>query len=1088
VSLNVIYGKAHSGKTTECYKIIDSILNNSNDKIIYMVPEQYSLDAERKISDKFSKIGGDRIEVLGFERLATSTFSKVGPVVCDFLDDNAKIMLVERILIKLNGKFTYFSGSAKKEGFAAIILDMIKLLKKNCVSVEALKKASENSDNAMFKLKIYDIIMILEEYNSFFNLPYADTENNMDLLAEKIEKFGLFRDTHIILDNYMTFSAQQFKIIEKMLVNCPTVTVTLTTDSTEYKTDFEVFYRAKLTLDKLYSFAYDNNVKVEPNKYLSANYLENDELNHLINNYFNSNISKFENETKNLFVIESQNAITEIDKVACEITKLVRENNYRYKDIAVITRNSSEYYPIIADAFERYNIYYNITESITYDKNFLCKGMMSIFNIVSYNYSLESIMEFVHSDLCDMGLYDKFLLENYVLEVGNTSNLWSSDKEITFKGSFSDKSFERVKKSIYYVRDCIKSFTDNFEGRKTVNEIVGAYNKYLAYINAEESVKKCVYKFKGKKDIQMAKQTVLVYNHIIKSLNQMSIYFGDIQLTFEKFYKILSASVSNFKLDAVPSGVDDVEVTTIDRFQATKVKAVFVVGLNDGTIPRGYISDGILKDSELEQLGIEESILKAHCDENYVIYRMFNCATDKLYLSYPNYDSNGGELGVSTVIPAIKRIFGKITVLENIYEKEAPICDIGGIVPTFKKAISGDADGFWGQVILWYKKNMPQMYDKIISAKNYTNQPSRLFGDVIKKLYGDNVNSSISRIENYNKCAFSYFVRYGLGVEERKKFKIDAKSYGTFMHEIIENFCKYADKLGWENVTDEICIQKAKDITKQVMFDNLGEYYTDSPRQVYLFKKITKIMETVIKNVTEFYKESKYVNLGYELDFSEGSEFDAITVKLDDGSTVKLKGKVDRADILQTEGGDLVSIVDYKSGKKDIEFEKIICGIQIQLPIYLKAICDNLGKSGKTVFPSAMLYYNIYDPVIADGKSYTNEEIAEKIKAELRMKGLVEENSNIPDGFVVKRNKVVTLNQIDKLCNSAYKKVKSSLEEIMSGNISINPICTDGTCTCEYCPYFNICNFDLDLKGNQYSVYGKMTKEEFFNYVTEMDR
>ncbi len=535
----------------------------------------------------------------------------------------------------------------------------------------------------------------------------------------------------------------------------------------------------------------------------------------------------------------------------------------------------------------------------------------------------------------------------------------------------------------------------------------------------------------------------------------------------------------------MPSGVDDVIITTVDRFQASKAKVVFVVGVTEGVLPCGYINEGVLKDYELKLLGIEEDVLQKHCDENYVIYRVFSSAIDKLYISYPTGDNEGKSLSPSPIITNIKSTFTNVTEIQNIYGKINKLKDVEGVIPTFNKIIKNYDDEFWSLVARWYKTNKPELYNIIKNAKEYTNLPPKLTFENIKKIYGDEIKTSISRVEKFNQCQFAFFLRYGLNIDERKEYKIEAKDYGTYMHEIIEKFSLFAEDFGWDNITEEICKEKSKEITNNVLNENLNEFYTESERHSYLFNKIVFAMNTVLWNITSFYKQSGYVSLGYELGFDENSDFEPITLTLSDGTTVKLRGKVDRADIRRTENGDFVSIVDYKSSAKDINFEKILCGIQIQLPIYISAVCKNLENKGSNIIPAAMLYYHIDDPVIRGEKNMSDEEIAKEIEKELKMHGIIHEYADIPSVFVAKKN--ATANQLNKLCKAAYNQMKNALEKMIDGNININPVYGNNSTACDYCPYGNICNFDTDVKDNKYRKYKKIKMEEFFAYVDEMD-
>ena len=1085
MSLKVIYGTVGTGKTTKCFEYIDHVVNSTAENLIYVVPEQYSLEAERNISSVFSEKALDRVEVLSFERLAKRVFSTVGPVMCDFVDDNAKLMVVEKTIIKVVGKLTYFTKNADVSGFASVILKLIKELKSNCIDCETLKHIADNVDNINFKYKLYDLYLIYSEYEKFFSFPYYDSDDNMSLLSKKIEKYGLFKNTHFIFDNFVSFSKQQLLVVTSLMKNSPKILFTLTTDSLEYKNKFHLFAKAQKTAEKIFEIASENNVEVLPNVFLEKNCENNIELNHLRLNFFADKKKIFDKKTNCLFICKSDNYNNEVDQIACEISRLVREENYRYRDFAVLTRSSDVYYPIIRDIFERYGIFYNITESTYSNSNFIYNALLSVLDVVINKYSFDSVFSFVRSFICGLDDESKFLLENYVLEAGNREQLWTEDKELKFRGSFNDYEFDKICNAIRYVRKCIGSFTDNFNGRKNVVEIISAYSDFLKYNDTENKIKNVIQKFKTDGNNELAEETLSVYNHFISTVNQMGLYFGDVYITFEKFYKILDSALSNTEIDTLPSGVDDVIITTIDRFQASKAKIVFVVGTLDSVIPCGYVNEGVFKDYELEILGIEEDVIQKHCDENYVIYRLFSSAVDKLYVSYPTADNEGKGLSPSSIVYNIKSIFPEVSELENIYDKINMINEVEGILPTFNKVIKNNNKGFWNTVSVWYKNNRPKMYEVIKNAEKYTNLPPKLNSDIVKKLYGNEIKSSISRVEKYNQCQYAYFIRYGLNVDERKEFKIEARDYGTYMHEIIEKFSLFAEEKGWNNINEEICKEKALDITNEVLYENLSEFYTESKRHSYQFKKIISAMNTVLWNITCFYQQSGYISLGHELSFDEKSEYKPITLTLSDGTIVKLRGKVDRADIRRTENGDFVSIVDYKSSSKDINFEKILCGIQIQLPIYINAVCENLEKKGNNAIPAALLYYHIDDPIIIGDKNMTDEEIADELDKELKMHGIIHENSDIPSIFVAKKN--ATVKQINKLCETAYNQMKMALEKMIQGNININPVNGNNSTACDYCPYGNICNFDKSLKGNEYRKYRKYKMEEFFDYVDKMD-
>ena len=56
---------------------------------------------------------------------------------------------------------------------------------------------------------------------------------------------------------------------------------------------------------------------------------------------------------------------------------------------------------------------------------------------------------------------------------------------------------------------------------------------------------------------------------------------------------------------------------------------------------------------------------------------------------------------------------------------------------------------------------------------NYTNVPEKISKENINKLYGDSFKTTVSKMEKYMSCPFSYFLQYGLRIQdEDEKYEI----------------------------------------------------------------------------------------------------------------------------------------------------------------------------------------------------------------------------------------------------------------------------------------------------------------------------
>ena len=113
--LRLILGKSGSGKT---FKIINEIVSRAqNNKIIVIVPEQYSFAAERTFQKKLKGMGKLNVEVLSFTRLCHTIFSMYGVTTEEKLEDSGRHILMSVALNKVKGDLELYSNYYDKIEF-----------------------------------------------------------------------------------------------------------------------------------------------------------------------------------------------------------------------------------------------------------------------------------------------------------------------------------------------------------------------------------------------------------------------------------------------------------------------------------------------------------------------------------------------------------------------------------------------------------------------------------------------------------------------------------------------------------------------------------------------------------------------------------------------------------------------------------------------------------------------------------------------------------------------------------------------------------------------------------------------------------
>ncbi|MCK9478055.1 MAG: exodeoxyribonuclease V subunit gamma [Firmicutes bacterium] len=1089
MSLQIIYGRAGSGKTNACF---DVIKKHSARETLFIVPEQISLITEKEITKRFSQ---SKVEVLSFERLAQRVFSTVGPVGIQYVDSSANYMLIQQLLFELNKKFTYLTGACETEDFGSVIAETINELKRCNITPEIVTGLVDMLDGPI-KLKMSDIALIYAQYNKLLEHPLSNEEDALPTALEKIVEHNLYSGINVVIHSFNSFSPVQFLVIEEFLRRADTVTLSLCTDSVFPPDDIsDVFYSAKKSANKLFDIARNNNVSVLPNIYTDnfKKYENNSELLFLEKTYFNYSSDKFEDNVQNVAIFSADNHFGEVEAAAQNILRLCREKKYRFKDIAVITKAMDVYAPLIRNMFEDFEILYHIDEKQNTMQHPFTRAVLSALDIIIHNFEYEPVFTWLKSEYSNAKEGDVFLLENYVLACGVTSAMWKNDKEWTFLPyGFDETDLEQINNIRKTVIADIVAFESKFSGRKTVYEISSAFIDFLYQSGAEKTVREKIAQYRKDGLIEKSNSLSMVWNAIISTIDSFTLSFKDKYITFEKYRSIFITGLKGYKINEIPPTVDEVLICDVNRFYNRDKKCVFILGVSNGVFPASYKNEGFLSDNDRQQLAdvkveLGDNTKIKQAGESYSIYSALTSPVEKLFLFYPSANNEGEALYPSTVIDRVKNLFPKLKEQSNLYKSSDIMPSVEGTLPSFNKMLT-DIIRF-SEVKAWFEKNQSQRLSHALTALSYTNMPAPLSPKAVSTLFGNMPSASISRAEQYNGCAFAYYLKYGLSAKVREKHVIEPAQTGSFMHEIIEQYSNFAQEVGWDNVSPNELEQKISEITENVFKKYLSEIYTSSPRFNYLSKKIKNIMSTTAKSISEFYKSSPFVPLGYEVAFGEGGNFPPITLDVD-GVSVKLRGKVDRVDIWRTKSGNYINVVDYKSSGKDIDYSQVLCGIQIQLPTYIKAVCETLSqREGVVSVPAAMLYYKFDSPLITANKNITDEQIWQGVQKNLRMKGLTLERDEIAEGIntVYAVKSTATGKNIDTICSVAHKKLLAAFKGILKGNISLNPVRVSGYTACDYCPYRPICRFDTSLGGNKYKSFKKLSKEEFFNHVDKMD-
>jgi len=664
----------------------------------------------------------------------------------------------------------------------------------------------------------------------------------------------------------------------------------------------------------------------------------------------------------------------------------------------------------------------------------------------------------------------------------------------------------------------IQNLKNNLKLSKTINDINRELYGFLIENNINKELEKKAQKLKEKGKLEIANEYISSWNILIQVLDEMVLVLSDEKITFEKYADILKVGIQNRKLGEIPSFADTVIIGDIDRSRSHKMKAVFIIGLNDGVFPSINKNEGFLDDKDRDYLKdkgfeIAKTTLNKLYDDEFNIYKAFTTAEEKLFLSYVSADNEGKSLRSSILINKIKKMFPKLEEKSDILSDNIEISTLektfDDLIINLSRLKQGEEiHKIWSNIFKIYQQDK-NWKDKLNSALDYLQNEENIYNiniskENIDKLYENTLKTSISRLESYKACPFSYYLKYGLKLSDQSLFKVESIDTGSFMHDVIDEFfCKISDKNLRINSLEEKDIKTiVEEIVNQKLKLKKNYIFTASEKYKVLVSRLKRLLIKAMKHILYSIKVSDFEVLGNEVEFKESKKYPPIKVKLEDGRNIEIIGKIDRVDIAKTAEGNYIRIIDYKSSAKNIDLNEVVAGINLQLITYLDAITKI-----ENVVPAGVLYFSLLEPIIKLTKDASEAEIEAEIKKKYKMNGLVlaEANvvkmmdntlikgaSDIIPAYIDKEGNVslskpgaITKEDFSNLQKSVNKTIKQIAKEMLLGNINIKPYYSmkNKKTPCEYCKYKSICNFDSNECKGQYNYIANFDKNVVLDYI-----
>ncbi|MCR5784977.1 MAG: PD-(D/E)XK nuclease family protein [Eubacterium sp.] len=1107
MALQLVLGSSGSGKTRCLYETLIKMADeNPTGKYIVIVPDQFTMETQKELVNLHPRNGIGNIDILSFGRLAYRLFEEAGKGIGNVLDDTAKNLIIRRVVSENEEDLKIFNGSMlKKIGCVDEIKSFISELMTYGVTLDDLAKMSDESRSENLKLKLDDVYLIYEKF-----LDKIGDENMVQegILAEAgilAEESSLLDKACVVLDGFTGFTPIQLKFLEVIMNRASDIYLAATVDeNTDINTVppmHELFYMSVKMIHELKEMAQRCLVAVKEPIYMKENhrFKGSPALLHLEKNVFRDRTGSYllEENKEEISISSLSSPKDEMVYAARKIRELLKEG-YEPGDFAIVTGDAVGYENYARTVFNEYGIpvFLDQTHNLVFHP--FVDALRAIMQMAEEDYSYKSVFAYLRSGFSALETDETDKLENFVLSYGIRGfRSWNR--------KWKRKDIEETDLEIINeIRETFVSETGEIceilrDKSKTVREKTRAFYDFILSLKMGETLRQKEEEFEERGDVVRKIEYAQVYRIVLQIFEKFDLLLGDEIIPADEYRKLMEAGFTSGSLGVLPQRKDAVCVGDIERTRLNNIKVLFFAGVNEGIIPSMQAEGGILSEQERRYLidggaslaygARENAMLK-----NFYLYLNLTKPKERLYITFSRANSEGDGIRKSYIIDVIKKLY------ENLEIKEYPSYDdeefsseslylpkgtLKAMANTVRKSVyeeSSITEDFKAGY-LWYSKNYKNGIDKVIDSAFLSNEKIML--KTADELYGKKIKASISRLEKYASCAYSYFLNYGLYLKERKSYSFESFDMGNIYHDAANIL---ATELEHRNLSFKTIDDNELEKLVDVSIDGALNKYEDSAlfstkRLSYMAKRMRRVFAKTAKNISSQMRAGGYEVILHESGFS-------LDYDIGEGRKMNLVGKIDRVDAAKSDDKTLVRIVDYKSYGKELLLNELYEGLSLQLALYMNAAMAEIKKKLKTneVYPGGVLYYGIRDPIVNASFDEDDNEIFEKVRKELRMIGYVNSEEDIlkemdyyvegasfvanysinKNGSVSSKSKTLSSEEFDAVLCFADEKAESLSKDIAKGKIDKNPYQLGDKTGCKYCPYSGICGFDRYIPGYSY--------------------
>jgi ATP-dependent helicase/nuclease subunit B len=1099
VQAHFLLGPAGSGKTWRCLAEIRTELRARPEgpPLLFLAPKQATFQLERQLLADPDLPGYARLKILSFERLAQFILAPRGGSGGNVLSEEGRVMVLRALLLRRQQELKVFRASARLTGFAQQLSLLLRELQRHQLSSARLTSlATRPGTPPPLRDKLADLALLLHAYDDWLQAhQLQDAHQLLDLATTALRPTPPQLFAALWLDGFAEMTPQELDLLAALLPSCERATLAFCLErepvaETSWLSTWAVVAQTfRRCRDRLAAMA-GCNVSLETLVHATGpgRFANHEPLRRLEANWSQPappavGTSPPADAGHSIRLVTCADAEAEAVRAAHEVLRHVRAGG-RFRECAVIVRSLDPYHAVLARVFRRYAIPFFMDRREAVAHHPLAELTRFAFRTVAFGWRHDDWFGALKTGLGPAAEAAIDELENEALARGWEGDVWHEPLAPGETGAGS--RFEQLRQQLLPpFENFARSLKEN-SLQPAGATVADAARTLWSELKVETTLERWhAAAVNSAAPTSRAEIHATVLSQMHDWLDNLERAFAAEALPLRDWLPILEAGLAGLTVGVVPPALDQVLIGAVDRSRNPDLKLAIVLGLNEGVFPAPPAPGTLLTETERDNLARQDVYLGPTLrqrlgHERYLGYIACTRASQRLVLTRATQSAAGQPLNPSPFFDHVARIAG-VSVeqfvvpgawreAEHATELEAPV-------------LRGEADP---QLLL-----APALAPLL--AKWHTVQRAAradaLPVPLVEQIFGRELKSSVSALEDFAACPFKFFAARGLRLQERREFQFDDRDKGSFHHEVLLEFHRRVTASGrrWRDLAPPEAGRLAADVGREMLpgFED-GKFVTDGAARFtgeVLIERLQKLATVLVTWMAQYEFDPAVCEIAFDDDHGA---LPAWRLDLGEGHALVLRGRIDRVDLCKLDDGSALAVVmDYKSRVRKLDPAKLHHGLELQLLSYL-GVLKQLSAPEKIfgvkhLTPAGVFYIPLNggatrseatrESVLATNDSdqraayqHSGRFLAEALRhfdTRNQAKGDQFKYAQNKDGAWSKRgNEALPAPEFDALREKVADHLRDYGRRIFAGEVAVTPFRLGAATACDYCDFRPVCRFD----------------------------